>query len=41
MITVNYHRFINCIHDAARYKEEVLDRLPKQQDEVYLRLPIY
>ena len=39
--TVNYLQFVDCILDAAKQNKEPYDRPPKQQEEVYLGLPIY
>ena len=40
MRTVNCLRVIDCTHDAAKYNEELEDRLPKQQEETVVGLPI-
>ena len=39
--TVNFLRFVDCTLDAAKQNEEPQDRSPKQQEQVYLGLPIY
>ena len=36
-----YLQFIDCIHDAVKKNEGLLDRPTKQQAEVYLGLPIH
>ena len=41
MSTVNYLLLIDCTHDAAKYNEELQDRPPKQQEEIYVGLPIH
>ena len=32
---------IDCTHDAAKYNEDLQDRPPKQQEEIYVGLPIH
>ena len=41
MSTVNNLRVVDWIHNAAKYKEELQDRPPKQQEETYVGLPIH
>ena len=41
MRTVNYLLVIDCTHDAAKHNEELQDRPPKQQEEIYVSLPIH
>ena len=35
----DYLHFIKCTHDAAKSNEESWD-IPKQQEEIYVKLPI-
>ena len=38
--TINYLQFVDCTLDAANQNEDLQDRPPNQQQEVYLGLPI-
>ena len=38
--TVNYIKFIDCIHDAVKQNEELKNRPPQYQEKAYLGLPI-